>query len=131
MTSFYGLSERLAPVPSEVVIQLSRIHRHAGAADLYRQQFPGLLTTLRRGARVESAEASSAIEGIVIPHGRAEAMVLRPAELPRNRSEEEVRGYANALTYLFDPASAERWPTVGVIQHLHRLLYEPTGALGT
>lgn len=131
MTSFYGLGERLAPVPPNIVVQLGRIHHHAGAAELYHQQFPGLLTQLRRGARVESAEASSAIEGIVIPHSRAEAIVNRPAEQPRNRSEEEVRGYANALTYLFEQANAERWPKVGLIQHLHRLLYEPTGAVGT
>jgi Fic family protein len=58
-------------------------------------------------------------------------MVRRPAEKPRNRSEEEVLGYANALTYLFEQATGERWPTVGLIQHLHRLLYEPTGAVGT
>jgi Fic family protein len=130
VTSFYGLGERLTPVPSDVVVQLGQIHHHAGAAELYRHQFPGLLTQLRRGARVESAEASSAIEGIVIPRARAEAVVNRPSEQPRNRSEEEVRGYANALTFLFDRTEADRWPTVGLILHLHRLLYEPTGVHG-
>jgi Fic family protein len=130
MTSFHRLGASLAPVPGEIVARLGRIDRAAGQADLYRRQLPGLLDHLRDNARVESVEASSAIEGVTAPHARADAVVRNPEETPRNRSEAELRGYGNALTYVFDEGWAEHGVSVGAVLHLHRLLYEPTGLLG-
>lgn len=130
MTSFQSLGTRLASVPGEVVARLGKIDRSAGQADLYRRQMPGLLDHLRDSARVESVEASSAIEGITAPHARAAAVIRNPEEVPRNRSEAELRGCSNALTYVFGEGWAEGGVSVGVILYLHRLLYEPTGLLG-
>jgi Fic family protein len=118
-------------VPAEVAIRLGAIDRLAGQADLYRQQMPRLLEVLRDRAQVESVEASSAIEGVVAPHARAEAVIRDPSETPRNRSEAELRGYSNALTYAFDPAQSDTHLTVGLVLHLHRLLFEPAGLAGT
>ncbi len=130
MTSFYGLGERLGPVPSMVVRWLRQVDLAAGKAEQYRDQLPGLLTSLRTHAQIESVTASSALEGITAPPPRAEAMVRNLSEEPRNRSEGELRGYRNALTHLFDSEQREPWPTVPMILGVHRTLYEPTGAIG-
>ena len=114
----------------EVVRGIGRADRAMGTADLYREQLPRLLEALRTRAQVESVEASSAIEGVVAPHGRAEAVILNAAERPRNRTEEELRGYSNALTYVFDEGVKDGRISIGLTLHLHRLLYEPTGVLG-
>jgi len=120
----------LSPIPGEIVARLGAVDRSAGQADLYRRQMPGLLDHLRDHARVESVEASSAIEGVTAPHARAEAVVRNPEETPRNRSEAELQGYGNALTYIFDEGWPEGRVSVGMILHLHRLLYQPTGLQG-
>jgi Fic family protein len=130
MSSFQRLGARLAPVPGEIVARLGGIDRAAGQADLYRRQLPGLLDHLRDNARVESVEASSAIEGVTAPHARAVAVIRDPDATPRNRSEAELRGYSNALTSVFSEGWAESRVSVGAILHLHRLLYEPTGLVG-
>lgn len=130
MSSFASLGARLSPVPGELVAKLGLVDRSAGQAELYRRQMPGLLDHLRDNARVESVEASSAIEGVTAPHARAEAVIRDPDEAPRNRSEAELRGYSNALTYVFDEGWPEGRVSVGMILHLHRLLYEPTGLVG-
>lgn len=130
MTSFDGLGARLDPVPADVTRRLGRIDRAAGRADLYRQQLPRLLDALRDRARVDSVEASSAIEGVVAPHARAEAMVRDATAAPRNRTEEELRGYSNALSYVFNEATNDPRIAVGLVVHLHRVLYEPAGLAG-
>lgn len=75
-------------------------------------------------------KSSSAIEGVVAGVGRATMMVDEPAAVPHNRSEAELRGYSNALSYVFDEAANEAALSIGVILHLHRMLFEPTGVVG-
>jgi Fic family protein len=130
MSGFVQFGARFDPVPGDVARRLGSIDRAAGQADLYRQQFPRLLEHLRDRARVESVSASSAIEGVVAPAARAEAIILDASETPRTRSEAELRGYSNALTHIFDLAGAEPGVSVGLILHLHGLLFEPTGMVG-
>jgi len=130
MSSFVGLGAQFDPVPGEVVARLGRIDRIAGQADLYRQQMPRLLDVLRDRAQIESVEASSAIEGITAPRGRAEAVIRNPSETLRTCSEAELRGYSNALTYAFVHARTEPKVSAGLLLHLHRLLYEPAGFAG-
>jgi Fic family protein len=128
--SFVGFGAKFDPVPAEVARRLLEIGRAAGRADLYRGQFPRLLDALRERARVESVTASSAIEGVVAPPARARAMVEDVEAAPRSRSEAELRGYSNALTYIFTGAATESELSLGLILHLHRLLFEPAGLAG-
>ena len=59
------------------------------------------LTTLRKSAMVQSAISSNRIEGVEIAPDRVNSVVLgRPAT--RDRNEEEVRGYRNALRLIHD-----------------------------
>jgi Fic family protein len=86
---------------------------------------PGLLTELADRARVESITASSAIEGIIVADAdRAQRIINRQATTLRNRSEQELAGYRDAQDYLLQ----QDWRplNVGLILHLHRLLFAHT-----
>jgi Fic family protein len=108
---------------------LRDIDRGQGSEGLYRNQVPDLLTELANRARVASITASSALEGVVVKnHSRAAAIIAnKPIEL-RTRGEQELAGYRAALDYLF----AEDWRplNVGLLLHLHRLLFAETKAPG-
>ena len=108
-------------MPGEVVSTLRRVDRAAGAESSYLDQLPQLLAALSEQARVESVTASSAIEGIVVDEARVPRLLSGRAERFRDRSEAEVAGYTAALDYLHREDPGEL--TVGLILHLHRLLY--------
>ncbi|MEO7059509.1 MAG: Fic family protein [Lapillicoccus sp.] len=108
---------------------LRDIDRGQGSEGLYLNQVPDLLTELVNRARVASITASSAMEGVVVKNrSRAAAIIAnKPIEL-RTRSEQELAGYRAALDYLF----AEDWRplNVGLLLHLHRLLFAKTRSTG-
>jgi Fic family protein len=88
---------------------------------LFRRQTPEVLEQLRESAVVESTESSNRIEGVTAPHERIEALVLRGAT-PRNRPEEEIAGYRDALNLIHESASHLEF-TANVVLQLHGLLY--------
>lgn len=129
MRSFGDLDRVIGRVPADVVMRLRTIDTGRGSEALYRNQLPALLTELAHRARVESITASSAIEGVVVADAqRASNIIAGKAMVLRNRSEQELAGYRKALDYLF----REDWrpPNVGLILHLHRLLWSETDVDG-
>jgi Fic family protein len=127
--SFADLDQLIGRVPAEVVMHLRSIDTGRGSEALYRNQLPALLTELAHRARVESIVASSAIEGVVVADAsRAASIIDEKAKVLRNRSEQELAGYRKALDYLF----GEDWRpmNVGLVLHLHRLLWSETDADG-
>ena len=129
MLSFIEIERLIGSVPGSVVIRLRRIDTGHGREDLYRNQLPALLTDLALRARVESITASSALEGVVVPDQiRAAKIIDGKAAVLRNRSEQEFAGYRAALDYLF---TVDWHPlSVGLLLHLHRLLFAQTAAVG-
>ncbi len=132
MQSFLDLDGLVGSVPFAIVRDLRTVDTGRGSEALYRDKLPALLTTLAARARVASIEASSAIEGVVVEdRARAAAIVAGRADHLRNRSEQELAGYRAALDYLYQ----EQWRplNVGLLLHLHRLLFQytelPGGAL--
>jgi len=92
-----------------------------GRQELFRRQTPELLSALRDAAVIESTESSNRIEGVVAPHHRVEALVLNKAT-PRNRSEQEIAGYRDALNLIHE-SGREMALSVNVILQLHTILY--------
>lgn len=92
-----------------------------GRQDLFRRQTPELLSALRDAAVIESTESSNRIEGVVAPHHRVEALVLKKAT-PRNRSEQEIAGYRDALNLIHE-SGPEMALSNNVILQLHTILY--------
>jgi Fic family protein len=81
------------------------------------RQKPEVLEVLREQAIIQSVESSNRIEGVTIPADRLRPVVLGKVK-PRDRSEEELAGYRQALDWIF---SRKRRVSVipGVIQRLH------------
>ena len=96
MSSFPDLSRHFGGIPPATVTSLTTIAEARGRAELYRQQNPSGLETLRQVALIQSTEASNAIENIHAPLARIEALVAEKAK-PMNRSEQEIAGYRDVL----------------------------------
>ena len=88
-----------------------------GKQDLWMRQKPEVLEVLREQAIIQSVESSNRIEGVTIPADRLRPVVLGKAK-PRDRSEEELAGYRQALDWIF---SRKRQVSIipKVIQRLH------------
>jgi Fic family protein len=94
---------------------------YRGKQDLFRQQTPETLEALRETARIESTESSNRIEGIEAPRLQLEKIVLHGAK-PRNRSEQEIAGYRDALALIHDSAPAMPL-TTNLILQLHQTVF--------
>jgi Fic family protein len=83
------------------------------------RQKPEVLEVLREQAIIQSVESSNRIEGVTIPADRLRPVVLGKVK-PRDRSEEELAGYRQAMDWIF---SRKRKVSVipAVIQRLHTL----------
>lgn len=122
--TYRDLEKHLGRVPSEVIRNLGPIEAGRGRQDLYKRQSPGTLKTLTEVARIQSTEASNAIEGITAPHKRIEELVAEKTT-PRDRSEAEIAGYRSVLDTIH--SSAPNIPfTENVIKQLHGDLYQFT-----
>lgn len=76
-----------------------------GKQELYTQQSPQRLKALRESALIESAVSSNRIEGVTVDPARVRDLLAAPRPLFRDRDEEEVRGYRDALAWLHKDAS--------------------------
>ena len=104
--------------------ELAAIHRLGearGRQDLFLRQYPEQLNTLRTHAQVESTESSNRIEGIVAAPGRVRDLVVHDAQ-PRDRSEQEIAGYRDALQLIHKSHVDMRF-TENVVLQLHQMLY--------
>jgi len=96
---------------------LKSLGHYIGRHDSYQRQAPEVLQSLTIMAKVESTESSNRIEGIVATKERVEKLVLK-SSTPRNRSEQEIAGYRDALALIHD--SAEHMPlSSNLILQLH------------
>lgn len=100
---------------------LQRLGECKGKQDLFAMQTPEVLQTLRQVALIESSESSNRLEGITAPHDRIQAMVLREAA-PRDRSEQEIAGYRDALNLIHESGEHMAFNT-NIILQLHAMLY--------
>ena len=94
---------------------------YRGKQKLYERQRPELLESLLTVAKIESTDASNKLEGITAPDARLEALV-RHHDAPRNRSEQEIAGYRDALE-LIHQSRTDMPVTVNVIRQLHQRVY--------
>ncbi|MGH7517556.1 MAG: Fic family protein [Gemmatimonadales bacterium] len=100
---------------------LQALGERRGRQELFRRQTPEVLAALREAAVIESSESSNRIEGVEAPHPRIEALVLHNAA-PRDRSEQEIAGYRDALNLIHESAR-EMGISTNVILQLHTMLY--------
>lgn len=81
---------------SEILGLVAAIYKEAGKQELYLKQRPEQLEKLVDIAKVQSTEASNAIEGIVTTNTRIR-QIVNEKTTPKNRDEQEIAGYRDAL----------------------------------
>jgi Fic family protein len=115
-------------LPLGTVWLMNDIAEAKGRQELYTKQSPQILKTLREMAMVESVESSNRIEGVTVQPDRLRPLVLGNTR-PRDRSEEEIQGYRNALQQIH--AGATGLPiTPDTLRGLHRTIQEGSGDAG-
>ncbi len=98
---------------------LADLSESRGKQELFTKQAPQRLKALREHALIESAVSSTRIEGVTVDQSRVRTIVFGKSHL-RNRDEEEVRGYRNALKLIHEQA-AKLPLSEGTILKLHKL----------
>lgn len=122
-----GFLER-HPVSHGIARSLRHLGELKGRQDLYKQQTPQILETLRQRAAIQSTESSNRIEQVTAPPERIRDLVAR-GSTPRNRPEQEIVGYRDVLATIHaNHAGME--PTVGLVRQIHRDLYAYTATRG-
>ncbi len=106
---------------SDLLSLIAAIYKEAGKQELYLKQEPEKLEKLVQIAKIQSTEASNAIEGIVTTNTRIRQLV-REKTTPRNRDEQEIAGYRDVLNLIHE--SYDAIPiTQNYILQLHKILY--------
>ena len=106
---------------SEILGLIAAIYKEAGKQELYLKQRPEELEKLIEIAKIQSTEASNAIEGIVTTSTRIKQLVEEKTT-PKNRDEQEIAGYRDVLNIIH-----ENFDVIPISQNyilqLHKILY--------
>jgi hypothetical protein len=84
------------PITQNLLRTVRLLGEYKGREELFKQQIPQALETLRQAAIIQSTESSNRLEGITAPLQRIRALMAQKAT-PRNRSEQEIAGYRDVL----------------------------------
>ena len=91
------------PVGQRLLMSVRILGEFRGRQELFRDQFPEVLKTLKKVAMVQSVESSNRIEGITVLPERLEAIIARKTK-PKDHSEQEVAGYRDVLSEIHTKA---------------------------
>ncbi len=106
---------------SEILGYIAAIYKEVGKQELFLRQKPHALEKLVEIAKIQSTEASNAIEGIRTTNTRLRQLVEEKTT-PRNRDEKEIAGYRDALSIIhenFDAIPITR----NFILQLHQIMF--------
>lgn len=106
---------------SDVLGLIAAIYKEAGKQELYLKQRPEELEKLVEIAKIQSTEASNAIEGIVTTNTRIKQLVAEKT-IPKNKDEQEIAGYRDVLGIIHESFDAIPISTNYILQ-LHKILY--------
>src|SRR5712691_2291108 len=119
MKTLRQFAAKLETIPATTSWYLADLGEARGKQELFTKQSPQKLKVLREHALIESAVSSNRIEGVEVDQARIGTIVFGKPLL-RDRDEEEVRGYRDALQLIHEqgiklPVSED------TIKRLHRL----------
>lgn len=106
-------------IPATTSWYLADLGEARGKQELFTKQSPQRLKVLREHALIESAVSSNRIEGVEVEQARIGTLVFGKPLL-RDRDEEEVRGYRDALQLIHEQGIQLPVPE-DIIKRLHRL----------
>ena len=105
---------------SDILSLIAAIYKEVGKQEMYLKQRPEELEKLVEIAKIQSTEASNAIEGIVTTNTRIKQLV-EDKTTPRNKDEQEIVGYRDVLSIIHESFDAIPL-TVNYILQLHKIL---------
>jgi Fic family protein len=119
MMTLRQLSAEPTMIPTRTSWYLADLAEAKGKQELFTRQSPQKLKVLREHALIESAVSSNRIEGVEVDKSRIGTLIFgRPAL--RDRDEEEVRGYRDALRLIHE--NGAKLPiSEATIKRLHKL----------
>src|SRR5438874_6373140 len=88
-------------VPAATSWYLADLGEAKGKFELFTRQSPQKLKVLREHGLIESAVSSNRIEGVEVDKSRVATLMFGKPAL-RDRDEEEVRGYRDALNLIHE-----------------------------
>ena len=119
MNTLRQLAAELPTIPTRTSWYLAELAEAKGRQELFNRQMPQKLKVLREHALIESAISSNRIEGVEVDKSRIGTLMFGKPAL-RDRDEEEVRGYRDALKLIHE--SGAKLPiTEATIKKLHKL----------
>ncbi len=101
MMTLRQLASKPALLPAQAAWYIAELAEARGKQELYTRQSPQRLKVLREHALIESATSSNRIEGVTVEHSRINTLIFGQPTL-RDREEEEVRGYRDALQMIHE-----------------------------
>jgi len=117
-----------APITHSLAKSLGLLGEYRGRQQLYFEQSPEILESLRQAALVQSAESSNRIEGITIKAERLTPLVTGGAK-PKDRPEQEVAGYRDVLADIHTNHGRLKL-TPALIKDWHKDIYRYTAERG-
>lgn len=90
---------------SDILGLIAAIYKEAGKQEMFLKQKPQELEKLVEIAKIQSTEASNAIEGIITTSTRIKQLVEEKTT-PKNRDEQEIAGYRDVLNIIHDSFDA-------------------------
>ena len=106
---------------SEILGLIAAIYKEAGKQELYLKQRPEELEKLVEIAKIQSTEASNAIEEIVTTNTRIKQLVAEKTT-PKNRDEQEIAGYRDVLNLIHEDFDAIPIAKNYILQ-MHKIMY--------
>ena len=106
---------------SDILGLIGAIYKEAGKQELFLKQQPEKLEKLVEIAKIQSTEASNAIEGIMTTNARVKQLMAEKTA-PKNRNEQEIAGYRDVLNVIHESFDAIPL-TQNYILQLHKMLY--------
>jgi Fic family protein len=119
MKTLQLFSTKPETIPASAAWYIADLAEARGRQDLHLRQVPQRLRALREHALIESAVSSNRIEGIEIEQKRVGTIIFGKPSL-RDRDEEEVRGYREALSRIHEDAANMHISEEEILE-LHRL----------
>jgi Fic family protein len=119
MMTLRQFSARPEAIPAATSWYLADLGEARGKQELFTRQSPQRLKVLREHALIESAVSSNRIEGVTVDQARIGTIVFGKPLL-KDRDEEEVRGYRDALKWIHEQAAAIPISEETILQ-LHRM----------
>ena len=92
-------------IPASTAWYLDTLGEFRGKQELYTRQSRQKLKILREHAIIESTVSSNRIEGVSVEPSRVQSVLVAAKPLFRDRDEEEIRGYRDALAWVHENSS--------------------------